>query len=104
MKSPMNLVACVALWSAAPLPAQSPLRADTALVIPMRDGVVLRADLYRPAHDGRFPVLVYRTPYDRSAPTGGFSLVRDAVARGYAVMLQDVRGRYGSDGVFDPYR
>src|SRR5688500_15227101 len=69
----------------------------------MRDGVVLRADLWRPAKDGRFPVLVYRTPYGRSAGRAT-ELVRAAVARGYAVVLQDVRGRYGSAGQFEPYR
>ena len=69
----------------------------------MRDGVVLRADLYRPPGDGRFPVLVYRTPYSRAeSPTD--PLVLAAVRRGYAVVLQDVRGRYGSDGVFEAYR
>ena len=69
----------------------------------MRDGVVLRADLHRPVGDGRFPVLVYRTPYNR-IETAPDSLVLAAVQRGYAVLLQDVRGRYGSDGMFDAYR
>jgi putative CocE/NonD family hydrolase len=49
-------------------------------------------------------VLVYRTPYDRTDTTGASSLVTAAVGRGYAVVLQDVRGRYGSAGVFEPYR
>src|SRR4051812_39338180 len=94
---------CLALCAAAfPLYAQAPV-ADTGLSVPMRDGVVLRADLYRPAGAGRFPVLVYRTPYGRiEAPPD--PLVGAAVGRGYAVLLQDVRGRYGSEGVFDPYR
>src|SRR4051812_16018060 len=87
-----------------PLAAQSPLQVDTGLAVPMRDGVELRADLYRPSKDGRFPVLVYRTPYGRTDTVGGSSLVRAAVGRGYAVVLQDVRGRYGSGGVFDPYK
>src|SRR4051812_44253256 len=82
---------------------QSPARIDTGVAVPMRDGVVLRADLYRPRSDGRFPVLVYRTPYSRreSPPD---PLVLAAVNRGYAVVLQDVRGRYGSSGTFEPYR
>ncbi len=70
----------------------------------MRDGVELRADLYRPSGSGRFPTLVYRTPYGRTDTVGGSSLVRAAVGRGYAIVLQDVRGRYGSGGVFDPYK
>jgi uncharacterized protein len=86
------------------LAAQAPVRVDTGVAVPMRDGVVLRADLYRPAGDGRFPVLVYRTPYGRTDSAGGSSLVRAAVRRGYVVLLQDVRGRYGSGGVFEPYR
>jgi putative CocE/NonD family hydrolase len=69
----------------------------------MRDGVVLRADVHRPAHPGSFPVLVYRTPYGRT-PAGGMSTVASAVARGYAVVVQDVRGRYDSEGDFEPYR
>ena len=77
---------------------------DTGVAVPMRDGVVLRADVHRPGGSGRFPVLVYRTPYDRTGPGAGSSLVKAAVRRGYSVVLQDVRGRYGSGGVFDPYR
>ena len=70
----------------------------------MRDGVVLRADVWRPSASGRFPVLVYRTPYDRRHAQGEKSTVARAAERGYAVVVQDVRGRYGSDGDFEPYR
>jgi hypothetical protein len=69
----------------------------------MRDGTVLRADVYRPAPSGRYPVLVYRTPYGKSDAARDYSIHLAAVQRGYAVVLQDVRGRYESDGVFDPY-
>ena len=98
------LAACVAALSVAPaLAAQAPIRVDTAVAVPMRDGVVLRADLYRPPGDERFPVLVHRTPYSRAeSPTD--PLVLAAVRRGYAVVLQDVRGRYGSGGVYEAYR
>ena len=72
--------------------------------IPMRDGVVLRADVWRPSSTGRFPVLVYRTPYDRRDAQGEKSTVARAAERGYAVVVQDVRGRYGSGGDFEPYR
>ena len=95
---------CLALCSVAfPLSAQAPVRVDTAVAVPMRDGVVLRADVYRPAEGGRFPTLVYRTPYGRTE-TPPDPLITAAVRRGYAVVRQDVRGRYGSDGVFEPYR
>lgn len=60
-----------------------------------RDGVTLKADIYRPAGDGTFPVLLQRTPYnkDNEADFG-----RKAVARGFMVVVQDVRGRYNSEG------
>ncbi|MGD0694341.1 MAG: CocE/NonD family hydrolase [Terriglobia bacterium] len=61
----------------------------------MRDGVVLRADVYRPKAEGKFPVLLERTPYDKR---GGFEFGLKAAARGYAVIIQDVRGRYTSEG------
>lgn len=80
--------------------APAPVSRDVA--VPMRDGVRLQADVLRPAETGRFPTLVYRTPYDRKHAEGS-EVVRRAVASGYAVVLQDVRGRYGSEGQFVPY-
>jgi hypothetical protein len=70
----------------------------------MRDGVVLRADVWRPNGEGRFPVLVYRTPYDRSESRAAQSTARKAVQRGYAVVMQDVRGRYASAGEYLAYQ
>lgn len=72
--------------------------------VPMRDGAVLRADVFRPAGPGPFPVLIYRTPYGKAAAAESYDTHLDAVDRGYAVVLQDVRGRYASAGLFDPYR
>ena len=69
----------------------------------MRDGVILRADVLRPTHDGRFPVLVYRTPYGKEFALKDYTTFRHAVERGYAVVVQDVRGRYASAGDFRPY-
>ncbi len=63
----------------------------------MRDGVTLRADIYRPKADGKFPVLLVRTPYDKVGETN-FGL--KGAARGYVVIAQDVRGRFTSDGEF----
>ena len=68
----------------------------------MRDGVALSADILLPSPSGRFPTLVYRTPYDRKGMRES-PIVRRALERGYAVVLQDVRGRYGSQGEFVPY-
>ncbi len=77
---------------------------DRDVAVPMRDAVVLRADVFRPAGGGRFPTLVYRTPYDRKLAPSNYTTVSAAVDRGYAVVVQDVRGRYGSAGEFEPYR
>jgi len=93
----------VALAVALEAGAQAPV-IDSNVAVPMRDGVILRADVWRPARTGRFPTLVYRTPYDKRAADAALSTARKAVARGYAVVLQDVRGRYASDGEFLPYQ
>ncbi|HLZ51747.1 MAG TPA: CocE/NonD family hydrolase [Candidatus Acidoferrum sp.] len=61
----------------------------------MRDGVTLRADIYRPKAEGKFPVLLVRTPYDK---TGESSFGLKGAARGYVVIAQDVRGRFTSEG------
>ena len=78
--------------------------AETDVAVPMRDGVVLRADIYRPRGAGPFPTLVYRTPYGKHLAVGYYQTHLNAVRRGYAVVMQDVRGRYASDGLFEPYR
>ena len=71
--------------------------------VPLRDGVTLRADLYRPAGAGRHPVLVMRNPYDRRvAQSYLYAHPSWYAAQGYAVLSQDMRGRWGSDGRFDP--
>jgi uncharacterized protein len=62
--------------------------------VAMRDGVLLRADIYRPAVDGRFPVLLERTPYDKR----NFAMGLRGASQGYVVIIQDVRGRYASEG------
>jgi putative CocE/NonD family hydrolase len=69
---------------------------DWDVKVVMRDGVVLRADIYRPKADGKFPVLLQRTPYDRRH----FDFGLKGAMRGFVVIIQDVRGRYASDGDF----
>ncbi len=76
---------------------------DHDVSIPMRDGVVLRADIMRPAAPGRIPVLVYRTPYGKESAGKEYTTFCHAVDRGYAVVIEDVRGRYASAGEFRPY-
>jgi len=72
--------------------------------VPMRDGVVLRADVWLPRPEGRFPTLVYRTPYGKENAPKEWSTFEKLPLRGYAVVIQDVRGRYASDGEFAPYQ
>jgi uncharacterized protein len=73
--------------------------------VKMRDGVELSVDLYRPDAEGRFPVILSRTPYNKSTPRGGhLELGRYFAARGYVYVAMDVRGRGDSDGKFTPYR
>ncbi len=71
--------------------------------VPMRDGVVLRADLYRPEGSEKLPVLLSRTPYNKALPMV-FAMTLDAIRAaeaGYNVMVQDCRGRFASEGVFN---
>jgi putative CocE/NonD family hydrolase len=99
-----RLLAFLGAMLAAPLaPAAPDPFAELDVFVRMRDGVHLQADVLRPEKTGRFPTLVYRTPYDRKRSREN-AVVSGAVERGYAVVLQDVRGRYGSEGVFVPYR
>jgi putative CocE/NonD family hydrolase len=72
---------------------------------PMRDGTILRADVYRPDGAQPVPAIVSRTPYDRSirlTPAAAIEPER-AVEAGFAFVCQDVRGQYGSDGEFYPF-
>src|SRR5208283_3769841 len=70
----------------------------------MRDGATLFADIYRPKAEGKFPVLVMRTPYGKRGQLGGPDLGQLAAARGYVVVVQDVRGRYTSEGEWYPFK
>ena len=74
--------------------------------VPMRDGTVLRADVYRPEGDAPVAAVLSRTPYDRSfGLTPPAALDPElAVGAGLAMVCQDVRGQYGSDGDFYPFR
>jgi putative CocE/NonD family hydrolase len=77
------------------------VRVERGVVAKMRDGVLLRADIYRPTADGKFPVLLERTPYNKA---GGLEFGLRAAARGYVVIFQDVRGRYTSEGEWYPFK
>jgi putative CocE/NonD family hydrolase len=84
--------------------AAESVRVDRDVEARMRDGVVLRADVLRPDRPGRFPALLVRTPYGKGAEWSEDDFARRAARAGYVVVVQDVRGRYRSEGVFDPYR
>ena len=70
----------------------------------MRDGTILRADVYRPSQPGEFPVLLLRTPYDKTvAQQITYQHPAWYARRGYVVVVQDPRGRFTSDGEFRPF-
>jgi hypothetical protein len=73
----------------------------------MRDGVELAADVYVPGGEGPFPTLLQRTPYDKTDPFGTQFIVQMTIVRaldaGFAVVVQDTRGRFASAGAFDPF-
>ncbi|EED35870.1 cocaine esterase [Luminiphilus syltensis NOR5-1B] len=105
--------ACAALLFsllAAPLAAQEksdPNRAkfnalaesDTMIMVPMRDGVRLATDVYLPKGDGPFPVVFVKTPYNFNKIAGASLMAGvEAIERGYALVVQNERGRYYSEG------
>jgi len=73
--------------------------------IPMktRDGVTLYSDIYRPRADGIFPVILMRTPYDKSV-SWAVAPAYQIATHGYVVIVQDVRGRHTSEGEWYPFR
>lgn len=78
---------------------------DHHRAIRMRDGITLYADVYRPAAPGRYPTIVVRTPYGVQREGVGVHDRLILLARkGYAVVNTDCRGRYESEGAWDPFR
>jgi uncharacterized protein len=81
------------------------MRVDRDVAVELRDGTVTYADVYRPAEDGKYPVILQRTPYDKSLiplALPQIDMLR-AVGRGFAVVIQDTRGRHTSEGDFKPF-
>lgn len=83
--------------------SQPELIIEKNVPLTMTDGSLLMADVYRPNSQEPVPVLVYRTPYGKHNTANIYTTHLSAVKRGYAVVLQDVRGRYASQGEFAPY-
>ena len=94
---------------------------ESDIMVPMRDGLHMATDVHRPARDGLalpgpFPVILERTPYGKDRPSRSERSVAEPdeaksraevaemfVRRGYVVVYQDTRGRYGSEGAFSKY-
>ncbi len=80
---------------------------DQKLMVPMRDGVRLATDVYRPRTDARVPIVLSKTPYNFNAWRDGELTTRtyraalEAVRRGYAYVVQNERGKYFSEGTWD---
>ena len=81
-------------------PIQAQIEVQFHARIPMRDGVQLSANIFRPSPTGRWPVLLVRTPYNKGSELTPH--YRAFVEHGFAVVIQDVRGRYESEGAFQP--
>lgn len=77
---------------------------DNLVPVPMRDGVKLFADVFRPAKAGKYPVIVSRTPYSSERAPAAYDSAVYFARRGYVYVLQDVRGRHESEGKWEPFR
>jgi len=82
----------------------SDVRLQTNVPFEMRDGTLLRADVYKPEHAGKYPVIVVRTPYNKERFDQGLLCPLAFARAGYAVVVQDIRGRYASDGAWERHR
>ena len=87
------------------MPEAYSVKFESNLPVTLRDGTTTYADVFRPDASGRFPALLQRTPYDKSGPSSRSSTVDcvRAASRGYAVAIQDVRGRHSSEGQFTTF-
>jgi putative CocE/NonD family hydrolase len=80
------------------------IRIELDVPATMRDGTVLRANVFRPVGEGPFPVLVTRHPYDKNLFESGYLDFKTLVRAGYIVVSQDTRGRFTSDGEWLPWK
>jgi hypothetical protein len=97
-----NIGCLILFWTVSAFAAENfEVSVERGVRVRMRDGVSLRADVYRPRAEGKFPVLLQRTPYNKA---GGLEFGLKGAARGYIVIFQDVRGRYTSEGEWYPFK
>lgn len=97
----LAMLVTTALGTSAAIPERLEIKLESNVAMTTRDGVTLRADIYRPKADGKFPVLLARAPYDKRI------YVQEAIAgaqRGYIYIVQDSRGRFASEGEWYPFR
>ena len=85
-------------------PPTNDIVVENLVPIPMRDGVKLYADVYRPDKPGKYPVLVSRTPYSTERYPNAYTAAVFFSRRGYVYVYQDVRGRHESEGKWEPFR
>lgn len=95
--APLLVLAWLSRLAAEPTP---PPPAKQTVMVLMRDGTRLATDLFLPAGAGPFPTILIRTPYNKDAGAG---LGAEGVRRGYAVVIQDTRGRFASEGSNLPF-
>ena len=99
------LIVAIALTVQGLAAQTAPILIDHHRPIRLRDGVTVFADVYRPSAEGRYPTIVVRTPYGVQREGVGVHDRLITLARsGYAVVNTDVRGRYESEGAWDPFR
>ena len=72
------------------------------VLLPMRDGIALSADLWLPETKEPVPAILFRTPYDRSSYNPDVLRPQQCVESGFAAVVQDMRGRFGSEGEWQP--
>jgi putative CocE/NonD family hydrolase len=91
--------------SSQPAPGYADVTVERNIEYRLSDGVVLRADVYRPAAEVSLPVLLMRMPYGKTTGGANWGYAHPAwyASRGYVVAVQDVRGRHASDGEFTPF-
>jgi putative CocE/NonD family hydrolase len=79
------------------------VRVEMNVPVAMRDGIAVSADIYRPDAEGRFPAILYRTPYSNNTEQA-IAVSKWFAERGYVFLYQDVRGKFDSQGDFYPFR
>ena len=81
------------------MPASDKVAIENNVAAVMRDGTVLRADIYHPANGRKYPILLCRPPYQKLSPRY-VDHATTLASRGYTAIVQDQRGRYASDGEY----